>query len=277
MNEKEIADLLNKQDTLTDLDRKWTRGVVHQILTNEKYIGNNVFNRTSCKLKSRRVENDPDMWVRSDGAFEAIVDTRHFYTAQGIIVERSRKLSDEDLLSKLQELRQRKGWLSGILIDESDYMPSSSAYQSRFGSLIHAYEMIGYAPERDYRYIEINRHLRSLHPGTVENTIRRIEELGGTVHQETASDLIFVNSEIKVSIVICRCFQMPNGKNRWKVRLDTSLRPDITIAIRMNEENQEPLDYYVLPALDVEDPQLRLAHHNGLALDMYRRTGRKQE
>lgn len=270
MSETEIADLLNKEGTLTDLGRKWTRGVVHQILTNEKYIGNNVYNRTSCKLKSRRVDNEPDMWVRSDGAFEAIVETRHFYTAQGIIAERSRKLSDEDLLSKLKELHQRKGWLSGILIDENDDMPPSSAYSSRFGSLIRAYQMIGYTPERDYRYIEINRHLRKIHPGMVENTIRRIQEIGGSVHQEMSSDHIFINGEINVSIVICRCFKAANGKSRWKIRLDTSLRPDITIAVRMNEENQQPLDYYVLPALDIEDPQLRLANHNGLALDMYR-------
>ena len=42
----EIATLLNDEGTLTDLERPWTRGTVHQVLTNEKYIGNNVYNRT---------------------------------------------------------------------------------------------------------------------------------------------------------------------------------------------------------------------------------------
>ena len=270
MNESEIASQLNKQGVKTDLDREWTRGTVHQILTNEKYIGNNVFNRTSCKLKKRRVNNDPDMWVRAEGVFEAIVETRYFYTAQAIIVERSRKLSDEGLLTKLKELHQRKGWLSGILIDEMDHMPPSSAYAHRFGSLIRAYQMIGYTPDRDYRYIEINRHLRKIYPGIVEDAIRRIEELGGSVHREVTSDLIFVNDEISVSIIICRCFQTPAGSNRWKIRLDSGLRPDITIAIRMDELNEKPLDYYLLPALDIEDPKLRLADSNGIRLDCYR-------
>lgn len=156
MNETEIADHLNNQGIKTDLDREWTRSIVHQVLINEKYIGNNVFNRTSCKLKKRRVHNDPNMWVRAEGVFEAIIDTRYFYTAQAIIGERSRKLSDEELLSKLKDLHQRKGWLSGILIDEMEDMPSSSAYQSRFGSLIRAYQMIGYTPERDYsKYVGV--------------------------------------------------------------------------------------------------------------------------
>jgi hypothetical protein len=38
----------------------------------------------------------------------------------------------------------------------------------------------------------------------------------------------------------------------------------------MNADNQTPLDYYLLPALDVEDSRIRLAENNGLALDAYR-------
>ena len=48
--ERVIAAELNRLGLRTDLDRPWTRGTVHQILTNEKYIGNNVYNRTSFKL-----------------------------------------------------------------------------------------------------------------------------------------------------------------------------------------------------------------------------------
>jgi DNA invertase Pin-like site-specific DNA recombinase len=50
-SEREIAVLLNGQGIVTDLGRPWTRGTIHQVLTNEKYIGNNVYNRVSFKLK----------------------------------------------------------------------------------------------------------------------------------------------------------------------------------------------------------------------------------
>jgi hypothetical protein len=109
-----------------------------------------------------------------------------------------------------------------------------------------------------------------MYPGIVEDAIRRIEDLGGSVHREVTSDLVYVNEEISVSIVICRCHQTPTGRNQWKIRLDSGLRPDITIIIRMDENNKEPLDYYLLPALDIENPKLRLASSNGIALDMYR-------
>lgn len=64
-SEREIAAILNAEGLLTDLGRPWTRAIVHQILSNEKYVGNNVYNRVSCKLKQKRVVNTPDMWIRA--------------------------------------------------------------------------------------------------------------------------------------------------------------------------------------------------------------------
>ncbi len=270
MRESEIAEQLNQRGILTDLERPWSRSTIHQILINEKYIGNNVFNRTSHKLKMRRVMNAPDMWVRADGAFEAIVEPQWFYTAQGIIRERNRRFTDEEMLSKLRLLHERNGWLSGIIIDQADDMPPRSAYLHRFGSLIRAYELIGYTPDRDYSYIETNRSLRKIHAGIVEDAIQKIRDLGASVYQDEETDLLFINGELRVSIVICRAFQVPAGSYRWRVNLDSGLEPDITVAIRMDTDNEQPLDYYLLPALDIENPKIRLAEQNGLALDAYR-------
>lgn len=261
LQEGAIAVLLNQRGVLTDLGRAWTRGTVHQVLTNEKYIGNNVYNRNSFKLKDIHVKNTPDKWIRSDGAFEAIVEPSHFYTAQGIIRERSRKLSNDDMLGKLRKLCERQGWLSGITIDETEDMPSSSAYSHRFGSLIQAYQLIGYTPRRDYRYIEINRHLRKLHSGIINDTIEKIKALGGNVQQESPSELLIVNEELRVSVIICRCVQTATGKHRWRMHLDTGYEPDITLAIRMDANNQQPLDYYLLPALDIENPRMTWPCH----------------
>jgi DNA invertase Pin-like site-specific DNA recombinase len=268
--ERQIAIQLNQKGILTDLGRAWTRATVHQILTNEKYVGNNVFNRTSFKLKKHHVNNTREMWVRKDNAFPAIVDPSYFFNAEGIIRQRNRKFSNDDMLSKLKALHERKGWLSGILINEADDMPSSCAYAQRFGSLVRAYELIGYTPATDYSYIEINRHLRKLWPEIVNSVIKRIQEQGGDVRQDEGNDLLIVNDELTVSVVICRCLQTTNDKNQWRIHLDASLMPDITIAVRMNPENTAPLDYYLLPAIDVEDPKIRLMENNHFALEVYR-------
>ena len=89
------------------------------------------------------------MWIRSEGAFEPIVERELFDAAQRIIRERSQELSNDEMLQALQELLLARGYLSGLIIDEADRLPSSSAYQSRFGSLLRAYELVGFSPDRD--------------------------------------------------------------------------------------------------------------------------------
>ena len=84
------------------------------------------------------------------------------------------------------------------------------------------------------------------------------------------TDLITVNREFTVSIVIVRCFQTAAGTQRWKLRLDQNLNPDITVAVRMDVSNDNPHDYYLLPRLDMREAILRLAQYNGLSLDAYR-------
>ena len=268
--ESTIAAILNERGIKTDLGRPWTRGTVHQVLTNEKYIGNNVYNHQSFKLKKMRMVNAPDMWIRADGAFEAIVDPELFFTAQGMIRERNRKYTDEEMLERLKHLFQHHGYLSGLVIDEAESMPSSNIYQRRFGSLIRAYELVGFTPDRDYRYIEINRSLRQIHHKVVADTIASIKTLGGAVHQNQATDLLSVNGEFTASIVIARCQQTPTGSLRWKIRLDTGLMPDITVAVRMDQTNEVPLDYYLLPLRDIATGRIRLAEENGLILDAFR-------
>ena len=59
--ESEIAKALNDRGVQSDLGRPWTRGTVHQVLSNEKYVGNNVYNHISFKLKKKRVINPADM------------------------------------------------------------------------------------------------------------------------------------------------------------------------------------------------------------------------
>ena len=55
---------------------------------------------------------------------------------------------------------------------------------------------------------------------------------------DATSDLLTVNGEFTTSIIIARCMRRPNGALRWNLRLDTVLRPDITIALRMDAENR---------------------------------------
>lgn len=270
LSESQIASRLNTMGGRTDLGREWTRATVNEVLTNEKYIGNNIYNRKSFKLKKARVVNPPEMWVRKEGAFEAVVQPDLFYTAQGIMQARFRRYTNDELLDRLRNLYQAKGILSGLIINETEGMPSASVYAHRFGSLIRAYEMIGFTPDRDYRYLEVNRYLRTLHPEIVAQTEDKIAGIGGIVIRDPATDILHINDEFSVSIVLARCHASDAGGHRWKVRFDAGLSPDITVAIRLDYDNQSALDYYLLPRLDFGQARISLAENNAFEFDSYR-------
>jgi hypothetical protein len=160
--------------------------------------------------------------------------------------------------------------LSGMIIDETEGMPSTSAYIHRFGSLIRAYQTVGFTPDRDYRFLEVNRYLRQMHPQVVRETERQIEVIGGSTERDSGTDILKVNREFTVSIVLSRCQTFESGSRRWKVRFDSSLQPDITVAVRLNETNQVPLDYYLLPRLDIGGRVFNLADRNSIEIESYR-------
>lgn len=176
--EREIAEQLNGAGILGEHGRLWTRATVHQVLTNPKYIGAQIYNRRSFKLKHKRINNPVDMWIWRDGAFVPIVDAAIFERARRIIESRHQHLTDQDLLECLRELLHKHGRLSGLLIDETETMPSSSCYSTRFGSLVRAYTLIGWEPDRDFSYVEINRSIRWRHANLISAISDELLALG---------------------------------------------------------------------------------------------------
>jgi hypothetical protein len=149
-------------------------------------------------------------------------------------------------------------------------MASSSVYRSRFSSLVRAYSLIGYTPDRDYQFIETNRQLRLMHPKVVADVIESIRRQGGATQNDPETDLLTVNEEFTTSIIIARCRQRDSGAFRWLIRLDSGLKPDITVAVRMDADNRNPFDYYLLPSIDLTCERLLLAEDNQVSLDTYR-------
>jgi DNA invertase Pin-like site-specific DNA recombinase len=268
--ELEIMTNLNGRGIVGEEGRTWTRATVHQVLTNPKYIGANIYNRRSFKLKHRRVNNPMQMWIWRDGAFEPIISLSVFEQARSIIESRHSHLTDQELLERLRELLRERGHLSGILIDECDDMPSSACYSARFGSLTRAYTLIGWTSGRDYSYIEINRTIRRRHAEIISSILDQLLELGATVSVDPKTDLLRINSEYSASLILARCRESRTGFRRWHLRFDESLRPDIIIAARLQPGNEEIRDYFLFPRLDVLTERLNLRSENGLVLDVYR-------
>jgi DNA invertase Pin-like site-specific DNA recombinase len=267
----DIAKRLNAQGVVTDYGRPWTYCTVRQVLTNEKYIGNNVYNRRSFKLKKLHVKNPPGMWIRKEGAFEGIVPLDIFLKAQEVMSDRIKRFTDDELLTHLKQLYAECGTLSGFIINQAPDLPSAMTYAQRFGSLTRAYELVGFYSPRDQGFIEINRRLRQLHPEIVLRTEQTIAELGGSVRRDGKTDLLTLNDELVISLVLARCQTLPNGQHRWRIRFDTErFNPDLTVAVRLDPQNANELDYYLLPRLDLPDQEIRVSNRNSANFECFR-------
>ena len=110
----------------------WTWGMVQSVLTNEKYIGNNVYHRRSVKLKGKSQRNPPEKWIRAEGVFQGIVEPQRFLQARQILQARQRKFQTEEILARLRTLYQQHGYLTATLIDQAAGLPSLELYQASF-------------------------------------------------------------------------------------------------------------------------------------------------
>ena len=265
-----IAERLNEQNIPAENGTLWTRAKIHQILTNEKYIGNNIYNKTSSKLKSRLVKNPKNEWVRCDKAYKPIISKKKYNKAQEIIQLRSVHLTNEELLEKLKQKLESNGKLSGFIIDEDDTGPSSSVYRTRFGGLLRAYTLIGYKPEHDYSYIQINEALRSFYSGIIEDFKGEILKSNCYIDEYKYAPMLYINDELLISVLITKCTPMKSGKLRWKVRFDNSQKADITIVIRMDSQNISPLDFYIIPKIENEYSKMCMTETYNIRLDLYR-------
>jgi DNA invertase Pin-like site-specific DNA recombinase len=86
--ETAIAKALNSRGTVNELGRPWSRELIRLLLTNEKYAGHNVWGMRSFKLHVRHERTTPDRWVRSDGAFPALIEQDVFDKAATMIRKR---------------------------------------------------------------------------------------------------------------------------------------------------------------------------------------------
>ena len=265
-----IAERLNEQSIPAENGTSWTRAKIHQILTNEKYIGNNIYNKTSSKLKSKLVKNPKHEWIRCDKAYKPIISKKKYNKAQEIIQLRSIHLTNEDLLEKLKEKLESNGKLSGFIIDEDDTGPSSSVYRTRFGGLLRAYTLIGYKPEHDYSHLQINEALRSFYSEIIEDFKGEILKSNCHIDEYKYYPMLYINDEFLISVLVTKCIHMKSGKLRWKVRFDNSQKADITIVIRMNSQNISPLDFYIIPKIENEYSKMCMMETNNIRLDLYR-------
>jgi hypothetical protein len=254
-----IALELNQRGVPTNTGGPWNASAIGRILRNESYIGNLIYNRTSIKLRERRKLNPPDLWIRSEGCIEPIIERDAFLRAQKIINERRVDLSTEEMLKRLRLTLKRRGKLTPDIITQAVGLPSVHTFRNQFGSLREVYRLIGYTSSRDCEFIESNKGWAYLKAKLVEEVAAEIEKAGA--HAEiTRGNGLRVNGRAAVSIRVARSVprRRENHAQYWSFTR-IPLATGWILALRLGERNKALLDYLLLPATKVETRTVRFS------------------
>ncbi|GAA0298090.1 hypothetical protein GCM10009087_04860 [Sphingomonas oligophenolica] len=161
---------------LTDLgipagDRAaWSESLVRRILSDELVLGIYVFNRTTQRLKTKPRKNPPEALVKTK-VMDPIISRVQFESAARRLRIRRHDVPPEENLAAVSRLLRTKGYLTGKLIDQCLYTPSSSVLLRQFGSIHRVYELLGYNPEGWWR------PRRGATPATRDELLIRLREL----------------------------------------------------------------------------------------------------
>lgn len=234
----EIAKTLNDNRIAGPGGRPWSKHMVRQVLIAERYVGTNVYNRSSTKLGTTKVYNPRKEWIRREEAFEPIVSARIFNAAQRIKRSARNEYSDEQLLAHLRRVLAEHGRLSSALLDAAA-PPASKTFTNRFGSLKNAYSRIDY-DVRD-RADPVSHSAVAF----AKEAIEAVTSIGGRASLSPEGKLLRVDYGI---IVAPRVANLRDGKDHryWRVKLPPADDVDMVLASLQRNGQREHL--YLFPA-----------------------------
>lgn len=250
-----VSDGLNRDGRRAPRGGGWDAAKVRRILTNPVYAGTLVYNKTTQKLMTPTRRNPQDQWIRTSGAFEAVVAPEVFEQAQFIFAQAALRYTPEVMLGHLERLHQEFGFLRPALLRADEAAPSAATYAKRFTSLDAAYQRVF-----QDTISEVSHQVESALRGQVD----RIERY---------QDFLVINR--RFTVLVQPSVPVPHGyRQYWYFRPDLRHMIDITLGVPVSgPEGPQILGYLALPRLLVRSRGIRLFGSSENRLDLYGHAG----
>ncbi|HEX7911692.1 MAG TPA: recombinase family protein [Paraburkholderia sp.] len=242
-----IARRLNDFGIVNAAGRPWQGANILDILRNEKYIGTNVYSRTTSKLDRGWAQLPQEEWIRIPDAFEPVVDRRVFAAVQQKMARAGRRPTRSELIEGLRKVVARAGRLNQAVLRHYRSAPSVEQVMREFGSLYEAYRVIGYQPNLNPERSE-NRYIERLMERRVaEGTTEKLQELGHQIRYEKHTGTLCIDGALRLQLVI-RSPWLGQGQVRyWVARWPDCFAIDFLVYGRIERACRELLDFHILP------------------------------
>jgi len=252
-SEYRIAEGLNADAIPSPANQRWSAGMVVERLHNAKYAGTMLYNQPSQKLKTPRLANSPEHWVRTPGAFEGIVSYELFTRAHQLFAERRRKYHSDEMLTQLKHLYQQYGLFCSSLLRVLECAPAPATFAHRFGGLDLAFQQM-YRDSCDRARELVHDRIRQTIPGVVPY-----------------GDFLVLDEKMTLSVQ--PAMPIPSGYAAyWPFRPDRRHVIDVTLGVLLSDpEEMEILGYIALPRLLAGHHTLRI-NATSLRTELFGRT-----
>jgi len=245
----QIASKLNREGKVNRIGRRWRRENINTILTCERYTGTLTYNRWSRKnLNTRaRKRNEQDKVIRTPNAIPPIITRETFDAAKRIIAIREhRSYRREYLLDHLRDLLRMNGRLTQDII-RANSPPDPEAYARHFRSLHTAYALIGYEPKAKPPDFGRLRQCWVVTEFAMNELADAIRLAGANVTRRPFGGDLVINGGVTLDVIPARHMVTRTKRlHRWVVTLSRYMPPTLTIVARIDEGDEEALDYFVL-------------------------------
>lgn len=142
MADRSIAAALNAEG-ITHPSGRWSDFHIKNVLTNPKYAGTLVFNRSTQLMRSNRRLNDRHKWITVPNAFAALIAPERFEQAQIERHRRNHRWSNGEMLDGLRQMLATGVNVTYASLDAANLLPCTKTYKERFGSFIGAMHAAG--------------------------------------------------------------------------------------------------------------------------------------
>lgn len=235
----------------------------------EKYIGTHVYNKTTGKLLSPRVPNDPSLWIRVPNAFKGIIKSEVFRAASDRRVRELKQfrsihnLTNDEVIARLRAFYEKHGHISVRSMRRHRFRPGPMAFVGRFGSLSAAYALVGFQMGKKHDNWEERRRLIDLRVAVLRDIRQAIETKSRRMFWHRYGTAFRIGRRISGALQILKVEIGLDSKPRW--RHFARQYPDAQLHLigRLNDDDRSARDFYVIPASCIDKVPTILPLQNG--------------
>ena len=258
---RSIAVRLNSDEVPYVMGRGWTVNTVIRTLKQTKYIGIQTWGRSTEALSTPRRPVPRENWVFSATGFEPIVPRELFERALNAYAQLTHRLTNDELLEKLQAILREHGRLTRKLIDETPSCPGLTTYYKRFGGLRNVYALLGLrSGEEAAALLSKRQQMLFVRDSLAQRILEQFpDQLSAVRRNRRIRIRLKVHSTgLLISLAIGRWHPTRSGGIRWTICIPERERKYLAVVALLDQDNESVSELRVMPNMKYSTRQLQV-------------------